>query len=172
MNTSLDLFAPVSVPLPPPLPASASASADPAARIFGAAIHRTGSRVTTRHHKQAAAADLLAVLRDIFLDEEPAQGLLAVAGLVPTAHQAAWHLLTHTLLARRLELGSPAHLRRAAGAHTLAWAWARQWEHPQVLQRWHRLVDALTARQCSQLAARASQQLQHLQHLQHLAAVH
>ncbi|MFM8345318.1 MAG: hypothetical protein ACKOJ7_11565 [Betaproteobacteria bacterium] len=165
MTTSLDLFAPVSVPRP--MPPSASASTGPAASIFGAAVHgAAGPRASTRHHKQAAAADLLAVLRDIFLDEEPAQGLLAVAGLVPTAHQAAWHLLTHTLLARRLELGSPTHLRRAAGAHTLAWAWARQWEQPQVLQRWHRLVDALTARQCSQLAARASQ------HLRHLAAIH
>lgn len=162
MNTSLELFAPVHLPLPK-VP---STSAGQACASFGTGTHPAAYRGALRHDKPTAAAKLMVVLRDIFLDEEPAQGLLAIAGLVPPAHQGAWHLLTHTLLARRLELGSPAHLQRAAGAHTLAWAWARQWEHPQVLQRWHRLVDALSARQCRDLAARASQ------HLRHLAAVH
>jgi hypothetical protein len=112
--------------------------------------------------RQRAAAALQAVLSDIFLNEEPARALLAVAPLVPKAHQSAWHLLTHTLLARRLELGSPLHLQRAASAHTRAWAWARQWEKGPVPQRWQRLLATMTARQCSQLAARAASGLRRL----------
>ncbi|NBQ90520.1 MAG: hypothetical protein EBS47_02730 [Betaproteobacteria bacterium] len=116
--------------------------------------------------REQAAADLRAVLTEVFLHEEPAQRLLAISALVPAAHRSAWHLLTHTLLARRLALGSPSHLLLAADAHTLAWAWARQWEHPVLLQRWHRFIQVITARQCSQLASRAAR------HLRQLAALH
>jgi hypothetical protein len=108
----------------------------------------------------AAAAELQCMLTELFLQDEPAQRLLAVASMVPEAHRSAWHLVTHTLLARRLALGSPAHLRTAADAHTLAWSLARQWDQPVLQKRWHRLVNRLTARQCQQLALRLRRQLQ------------
>lgn len=150
MQPSLDLF--TSAPLPMP------------AQRCGCLPRPADQALST--NKQRAAAALQAVLSDIFLNEEPARALLAVAPLVPAAHQGAWHLLTHTLLARRLELGPPSHLKRAASAHTLAWAWARQWKQGPVPQRWQRLLAPMTARQCSQLAARAAEGLRRL------AAVH
>jgi|GEM_PF-1132485 len=155
MNPCLDLF---------PSPAERLPSAPSIRNRVTSGASRASARPASKGrsaavHQPQAAADLQAVLGDIFLHEEPAKRLLAVAPLVSPAHQGAWHLLTHTLLARRLELGSPSHLQHAAGAHTLAWAWARQWEQPQVLKRWQRLLDTMTARQCYQLAARASQHL-------------
>lgn len=109
--------------------------------------------------REEAATELQGLLTELFLQDDPAQCLLAVTPLVPQAHRAAWHLVTHTLLARRLALGSPSHLRHAADAHTLAWSLARQWEQPVLLQRWQRLVSRLTARQCQQLTARLRRQM-------------
>lgn len=146
MQPTLDLFTQAAVP-EPTLRNS---------RRVNSSVRASGA------DKQRAAAALQAVLSDIFLNEEPARALLAVAPLVPAAHQGAWHLLAHTLLARRLELGSPSQLQRAAGAHTLAWAWARQWEQGAVPKRWQRLLTALSTRQCSQLAQRAADCLRRL----------
>ena len=106
-----------------------------------------------------AQRELQNLLTEVFLHDEPAQRLLTIGTLVPTVHRNAWHLVTHTLLARRLALGSPAHSQRAADAHTLAWALARQWEQPVLQQRWQRLVSLMSAQQCRQLVARARRQL-------------
>lgn len=109
--------------------------------------------------KHRAAADLRELLTDIFLEEEPAQRLMAIGKLVPAAHRVSWHLVTHTLLARRLALGPPQHLQLAADSHTLAWAVSRLWDQPTLQVRWQRLVTAMTGRQCAQLAARARRHL-------------
>lgn len=116
-------------------------------------------RASPDNDKVQAAADLRQLLTDIFIHEEPAQRLIAIGHLVPAAHRMAWHLVTHTLLARRLAMGSPQHLQVAADSHTLAWAVSRLWEQPTLQLRWHRLVGGLTGRQCSQLATRARRQL-------------
>ncbi len=122
--------------------------------------HVSSSAAAQAAH-EAAAAELQQLLTELFLQDEPAQRLLAVTGLVPAAHRNAWHLVTHTLLARRLALGSPAHRRHAADAHTLAWGLARQWDQPVLLQRWQRLVNRLSSRQCQHLAARLRRQMAH-----------
>lgn len=119
--------------------------------------NRAAENEALRH--AAAAAGLQAMLTEVFLQDEPAQRLLALGAVVPAAHRHAWHLVTHTLLARRLALGSPALLQQAADAHTVAWALTRQWEQPVLKQRWQRLISAMTARQCEQLALKARRQL-------------
>jgi hypothetical protein len=109
--------------------------------------------------KEQAAADLRQLLTDIFVHQEPAQRLMAIGHLVPAAHRMAWYLVTHTLLARRLSMGSPQHLQVAADSHTLAWALSRLWEQPTLQLRWQRLVGGMTVRQCGQLASRARRHL-------------
>ena len=157
MNQSV----PVQLSLVPMMPVMPAMPVKQASAVATRARQDTPPAPSAQPERGEAAAELQRLLTELFLQDEPAQRLLAVTGLVPVAHRSAWHVVTHTLLARRLALGSPAHLRHAADAHTLAWSLARQWDQPVLLQRWQRLLNRLTARQCQQLVARLRRQLAH-----------
>ena len=131
--------------------------------LFAGPLEGAASEGTGKPAVQSGTAgrdDLERALRtlmmDVFLDEEPVQRMLEVTALVPPAHRGAWHVVTHTLLARRLDVAAPAVPGRgSANAHTLAWSLSRQWQDPVLAQRWQRLISRLTDRQCRILLSRA-----------------
>lgn len=95
---------------------------------------------------------LRGLLLRVFLDEEPVLRLLQLTERVPAAHRAAWHLVTHTLLARRLTIAAPiVPGREGANAHTLVWALQRQWDEPVLAQRWDRLISRMSPSECRTL---------------------
>ena len=115
---------------------------------------------TAEHWEKA----LKAVMLDALLDEHPAQRLMNLAALVPAHGLQAWHLVAHTLLARRLDAaGSPADMRStgvsrvAYNAHTVAWVLQRQWQSPVLADRWQRLLERLSPAQCRHLVRMARQ---------------
>ena len=116
------------------------------------------SAPTPQAPSRQAHESLRQLLTEVFLDDNPVQRLMPLTEYVPPARRVAWHLVVHTLLARRLDASSPATARRVADAHTLAWTLQRQWEQPTLAQRWERLVSGWSARQCRQLVARARRQ--------------
>lgn len=100
--------------------------------------------------------ELRELMMEVFLDEEPVKRMLEVTALVPPPHRGAWHLVTHTLLARRLNVAAPTVAGRgSANAHTLAWTLSRQWQEPVLAQRWQRLISRMSDRQCRELLAQA-----------------
>lgn len=98
-----------------------------------------------------AAGELRQLLTEVFLHEHPAARLLVLNPLVPVALRSAWHLVTHTLLARRLAIAAPGVAGPRLEAGALHRVLARQWDQPALQQRWDRLVSGMTARQCALL---------------------
>lgn len=99
---------------------------------------------------------LRALLLDMFLSDDAVPRLLRLTAHVPAHLRAHWHLVTHTLLARRLDAAAPTAAGRGhADAHTLAWALGRQWDEPALAQRWQRLISRMTTAQCRRLLSRS-----------------
>lgn len=127
--------------------------------LFAESSCRGESAAQPSAHDQAA---LKAVLMEALLDEQPAQRLRHLSSLVPQTAQQAWHLVVHTLLARRLDaagpqfdVGAPGRGPATNNAHTVAWALQRQWHQRPLAQRWERLLQQLSPAQCRQLLRQA-----------------
>jgi hypothetical protein len=134
----------------------------PQAELFLDAITEdlgAAQSLTTQH---SAAQALKALLMDTVLDDQPAQRLLQITAKVPEACLQAWHLVAHTLLARRLDAAGPPSAHSGShrnNAHTVAWALQRQWEQPLLAQRWERLLKQLSPAQCERLVKQVRRQI-------------
>lgn len=120
----------------------------------------SGSGIPLPQHPLAHA--LKALLMNALLDDRPAQRLLQITSKVPQTCLQAWHLVAHTLLARRLDAAGPPTAHAGGprnNAHTVAWALQRQWEQPLLAQRWERLLGQLSPAQCERLVKQVRRQL-------------
>lgn len=128
------------------------------AELFFDSAH--GSEAPLPQHPSAHA--LKALLMDALMDDHPAQRLMQITAKVPQACLQAWHLVAHTLLARRLDAAGPPTAQAGGhrnNAHTVAWTLQRQWEQPLLAQRWERLLGQLSPAQCERLVKQVRRQL-------------
>ncbi len=120
----------------------------------------SGSEIPLPQHPAAHA--LKALLMEALLHDHPGQRLLQITAKVPQACLQAWHLVAHTLLARRLDAAGPPTAHGGGlrdNAHTVAWALQRQWEQPLLAQRWERLLGQLSPTQCERLVKQVRRQI-------------